>query len=239
VNEYTVEAGRPDTFSAEKLQILKKHGVRRISVNPQTTNDTVLKNIGRRHTAEDFFSAVKLSRENGFDNINADIIAGLPGDNFESFVKSIDDLLKFDPESITLHTLTYKRSSDLFKGDKGSETFSAAEQVDYAERKLPQMGLNPYYLYRQKNTVGNLENVGYAKPEFESLYNIYIMEENQNILACGAGASTKLVNPKTGLINRIFNFKYPYEYIARFDEVISRKEKILEFFRAESMKEQI
>ncbi|MDR0943872.1 MAG: coproporphyrinogen dehydrogenase HemZ, partial [Ruminococcus sp.] len=227
VFEYTVEAGRADTITEEKLLAIKSGGAKRISVNPQTLNNEVLEKIGRKHSAKQFEEAFELSKKVGFKSINCDLIAGLPGDTAESFARSLDRLIKLNPENITVHTLTLKRAAKLFSQ---SELYKQSEDVrcmtEYSFRKLAKNGYGPYYLYRQKNTIGNQENVGYAKSGYECLYNIYIMEEVQTIIACGAGASTKIFEPENGRLTRIFNYKYPYEYIANFDEVISRKRKI-------------
>ena len=218
IREFTVEAGRPDTITEEKLAVIKENGATRISINPQTLSDEVLKNIGRIHTTEEFFRAFELARSMGFNNINTDTIAGLTGDTVEGFGSTIEQLIGLSPESITVHTLTVKRSARLFASENRqglAGTADVARMVDTAFTRLTESGYSPYYLYRQKNTVGNLENVGYCKKGKESLYNIYIMEERQNILAVGAGASTKFIDPATGKITRQFNYKYPYEYINR------------------------
>lgn len=232
-DELTVEAGRPDTITKEKLLALKNGGVTRISINPQTMNDDVLKNIGRRHTADETVSAFLLARECGFDNINMDLIAGLPGDTLESFKNTIDKIISLNPENVTVHSLSLKRSSGM--GRSGDLTYlkdgiAAGEMVDYAENRLKSAGILPYYMYRQSKTVGNLENVGYAKKGYEGLYNVYIMDETHTILACGASAVTKLKSVSDGQIERIFNYKYPYEYISRFDEMIARKKRVEEFY---------
>ncbi len=231
--EYTVEAGRPDTIDREKLQVLKDAGVTRISINPQTLQDRVLQGIGRNHTAAQAVEAFHLAREMGFQDINMDLIAGLPGDDLPGFCDTLDRVKQLSPENVTVHTLTVKRSSDI--GGEYVSLYKASQDevsqmVDYAQKQLMEEGWRPYYLYRQKNTIANLENVGYAKPGYESAYNILIMEEVHTILALGAGAVTKLVNPETGEIQRIYNFKYPYEYIRRFDEMMRRKEKVVSFF---------
>lgn len=233
LREFTVEAGRPDTITDEKLCVIKNHGVTRISINPQTLSDEVLNNIGRRHSANDFYNSFMLARNLGFDNINTDIIAGLPGDDFESFSKTVDELISIFPEAVTVHTLSMKRSSNLT--GKGFEPLIregrvASKMVDYARTRLTESGILPYYMYRQSKTVGNLENVGFAKRGFEGLYNVFIMDETHTILACGASAVTKLKNPYSGHITRIFNFKYPYEYINRFDEQLTRKKEIYNFY---------
>ncbi len=230
IREYTVEAGRSDTITAKKLEVIRDFGATRISVNPQTMNNDVLKAIGRRHNAEDVVEAYKLARKLGFTNINMDTIAGLPTDTPDGFRHTIEALCGLDPESITIHTLTVKRSSDLFMQEERSVDSRIGEMVSYGQKKLLETGYLPYYLYRQKNTVDNLENVGFAKEGYECLYNIYIMEEVQTILAVGASGSTKLVNNTTGKIERLFNYKFPYEYISRYDKMISKKNSIAEFF---------
>ncbi len=228
--EYCVEAGRPDTISKEKLEILKRAGVTRISINPQTANDAVLQKIGRRHTAAEIEDCYKLAREVGFDNINADFIAGLPGDDIESFKKSMEWALNvLRPESITVHALTLKRASRLRENQAEISSSDAALMVDHAQEVLVGSGYAPYYMYRQKGTVDSLENTGYAKPGYECLYNLFIMDEMQSIIACGAGAVTKLMDPKTNLIERVFDLKYPQEYLDRFDEMLERKQYIKEF----------
>jgi oxygen-independent coproporphyrinogen-3 oxidase len=231
VNEYTVEAGRADTISPENLAVLKRQGVTRISINPQTMNDSVLAAIGRNHTSEDVKKAFFAAREAGFDNINTDLITGLPTDTPDGFLHTMDEITALSPESITVHTLTLKRSSSLFS-QVSSGNVSVALMTNYAEKTLPAKGYNPYYLYRQKNTLGNLENVGFAKKGFENLYNVYIMEETQTILSAGAGGSTKLA-AENGRIERVFNYKYPYEYVSDFAEIISRKNIIRKFYEEE------
>ena len=233
VREFTVEAGRPDTIDADKLLAIKQNGVTRISINPQTMNDSVLSTIGRRHTARDTIDAFNLAREIGFDNINMDLIAGLPTDTFDSFKNTLDEILRLDPESVTVHSLSMKRASTLNTSGQHSEIGEGAEaskMVNFARDILTRNGILPYYMYRQSKTVGNLENVGYAKSGFEGLYNVYIMDETHTILACGASAVTKLKDNSQKNIKRIFNFKYPYEYISGFEEQLSRKTEIGEFY---------
>ncbi len=233
VREFTVEAGRPDTIDKEKLCAIKKNGVTRISINPQTMNDEVLVRIGRKHTAEDTVKAFVMAREIGFDNINMDLIAGLPGDTFDGFKNTVNEILKLAPESITVHALSMKRASTLNTSGEHAEIemgSEAAKMVNYSRDVFEQHEILPYYMYRQSKTVGNLENVGYAKPGFEGLYNVYIMDETHTILACGASAVTKLKDSGQKNIKRIFNFKYPYEYINGFCELISRKTEIGEFY---------
>jgi len=227
VREYNFEAGRADTITREKLEIIKKYGATRISVNPQTLNDDVLKVIGRLHTGEDTINAFKTAREVGFDNINMDLIAGLPSETSESFKNSLDKIIDLNPESITVHTLTLKRSASLYESGKSHIGNPVADMVNYSVERLMSNGYNPYYLYRQKNTVDNLENVGYSKKGAESYYNIYIMDETQTILGAGCAASTKLVYPD-GKISRIHNYKFPYEYINRFEQMIEKKKEVIE-----------
>jgi len=229
--EFSVEAGRPDTITEEKLRVLKEAGVTRISINPQTANDDVLRAVGRRHTAADIEDCYRLARSLGFDNINADLIAGLPGDYLGSFAHSVEwaaDTLR--AENITVHALTLKRAS--FLRETESEIFSpdASDMVDLAQRELTARGYIPYYMYRQKGTVDSLENTGYARPGTECLYNLFIMDELQSIIACGAGAVTKLRNSSTDLIERVFDLKYPQEYLDRFGEMLERKDRIRGFY---------
>lgn len=233
ISEYTVEAGRPDAIDKDKLIAIKQGGATRISVNPQTMNNAVLREIGRNHTAEQTVAALALAREVGFDNINMDLIAGLPTDTVESFKQTLHTLLELDPESITVHSLSVKRASNISRENTLPEIETgkvASEMVRYARKTLSEKGIVPYYMYRQSKTVGNLENVGYAKKGFEGLYNVYIMDETHTILACGASAVTKLREPGGNFIERIFNFKYPYEYISRFNEIIERKQGIKDFY---------
>jgi len=218
LREFSIEAGRPDTITGEKLHIIKDYGVNRISINPQTLNDAVLRGIGRCHTVEDFYRAFELARESGIQHINTDLIAGLPGDTYRSFSKTVDQIIKLGPDNITVHTFSVKKAADIVHSGAGvyqPNAGDAQKSVDYSQLKLRNNGYLPYYLYRQRNTVGNLENVGYALPECEGLYNIYIMEELHHIFAVGAGAVTKLVDNKKPTIERIFMPKYPYEYLSK------------------------
>ena len=233
--EYTIEAGRPDTITREKLQVIRDAGVTRISINPQTFNDDVLRFVGRKHPAQAVVDCYEMARELGFDNINMDIIAGLPTDTLDSFRHTVERLLELGPENITVHTLSVKRSADL-TGEKAvdlsSLTGDVTEMVDYAQRRLMENGYEPYYLYRQRNILDNLENTGYCKPGKEGLYNVYIMDETHTILACGAGGVSKLRDPHGDDIKRLFNFKYPYEYISRFEEILQRKDETLAFYQS-------
>ncbi len=231
--EFTVEAGRPDTITSEKLEAISNCGVDRISINPQTLNDSVLKTIGRRHTAQEAIDAFKLARSFGFSHINTDLIVGLPGDTVESFKSTLDRITELEPESITVHTLSMKRASTLTMDGKNldkKEARVACEMLTYATEKLHACGYSPYYLYRQSRMVGNLENTGWSKRGKEGIYNVYIMDETHTILACGAGAVSKLKNNKKDCLERIFNFKYPYEYIDRFNEISERKKRIGTFY---------
>lgn len=231
IREYTIEAGRPDTLNEEKLRIMKNAGVTRISINPQTFNAEVLENIGRKHSPEMTVNAFNMARKAGFDNINMDFIAGLPGDTYDSFKMSIEKALELSPENITVHTLALKRAANIVtKGETDSVYNETAKMLDFSNAALYENGYFPYYMYRQSKSVGNNENVGWSKEGRESLYNIYMMEEIHTVLAAGGGAVTKLKSPFENRIERIFNFKYPYEYISRFDEQSDRKKYIYEFY---------
>ena len=212
--EYTVECGRADTVTEDKLEILKKFGIDRISINPQTLNDYILKKIGRRHTSEDFFKAFELAGKTGIKNINTDCIIGLPDETESSMINTIEKLANLKPENITVHSLCIKKSSEL-KSEK-IYISNSPELNNILEKNydiLKNAGYKPYYMYRQKYSVGNLENTGFCLNNCECLYNIYMMDEIQTIFGIGAGSMTKLV--KNGRIERIANYKYPYEYIER------------------------
>ncbi len=227
--EFTVEAGRPDTVTGEKLKTIKKYGIDRISINPQTMNQEILDIIGRKHTAEDIKRAMYIARECGIGTINMDVIAGLPTESLDMFKKTILEVEALRPENTTVHTMSIKRSSKLHEAledytlTNGNEV---SKMVDFARETLIKNGKNPYYLYRQKNMLGNLENVGYAIPGTESLYNIYIMEEVQTIVSLGCGGVTKTVYRETDRIERIFNVKEPKDYIERIDEMLKRKDAL-------------
>lgn len=229
--EFTVEAGRPDTITEEKLKALKNAGVNRISINPQTFSDAVLKNIGRLHSSLETEEKFLLARSLGFNNINMDFIAGLTGDTLEGFNCSLEKALLLSPENITVHTLALKRAAKMSTENEQTESASlTADMVELSNSALYKGGYLPYYMYRQSKSLGNLENVGWTKPGFDCLYNIYMMEETHTVLSCGAGAVTKLKEPNGENIERIYNFKYPYEYISRFSELINRKNHIEEFY---------
>ena len=236
LDEFTCEAGRPDTITAEKMKLCHEAGVNRVSINPQTLNNEVLQRIGRRHTVEDFFAAYDIAREAGIQYINTDLIAGLPGDTYRSFYKSVDTILKMRPDNITVHTFCIKKAADLAVGSgldnytvKGGE---AQKCVDYSQVKAKLAGYLPYYIYRQKNTVGNLENVGFSLPGAEGIYNVLIMEELQPIFAVGAGSVTKMVSREAGKIERYFMPKYPFEYLKMTEEDLKAQytDKIDRFF---------
>ena len=230
LRENTVEAGRPDTITKEKLEVLKAHGVTRVSVNPQTMEDSVLDAIGRKHTARDILDALSLVRETGGMAVNMDLIAGLPTDTPDGFRRTLDTVLSLSPENVTVHTLSLKKGATL--KDEGGDVPGAqdvAQMLDYAFPRLRAAGYRPYYLYRQKNMAGGFENTGWTRPGAENLYNICIMEELCSILAMGAGGSTKLIAP-TGKIQRIFAPKYPNEYIANIQKTCSDKERIEAFY---------
>ena len=264
LREYTVEAGRPDTITDDKLRTLRAHGVDRISVNPQTMSDEVLNVIGRRHTADDIIQALEKVRKVGGMEVNMDLIAGLPVDSAEGFEKTLDTVIALDPENITVHTLSLKKGSRItLEGSAIPSDAEVGKMLDIAQDKLRRGGWAPYYLYRQKNMAGNFENVGYAAPGKECIYNILIMEEKQTIMACGAGrskpgseniynvcimeelcsiialgggGSTKLISPAGGRNIRFFAPKYPAEYISGIQKTCSDKQGIIDFYSKESKK---
>lgn len=230
MREFTVEAGRPDSITREKLAVIKSHPVTRISINPQTMNDETLKLIGRAHTTDETIKAFHLAREEGFSNINMDMITGLPGEDITHVRKTLEEIKKLSPESLTVHSLAIKRAAMLnreMEQYRSKVKGSTDEMLRLVDEIATEMGMNPYYLYRQKNIPGNLENIGYAKEGLESLYNILIMEEKQDIIALGAGASTKCVYPGNR-IERSENVKNVDHYIERIDEMIERKKALLE-----------
>lgn len=224
IEEYTVEAGRPDCTDLEKLQIIKKYGAKRISINPQTFDDNVLRAIGRAHTNRDFINCVKIARQVGFDSINMDLIAGLPEDTVAGFERSLRGCIELGAENITVHTLTMKRASNLVIKNEEHSYDDVAQMIE-KNKILADYGYVPYYMYRQKSTVKNLENVGFSQLGHESLYNIYIMEEVQTIISCGAGGVSKVVG-KQGEIKRVYNYKYPNEYLKDFNAIIHRKDEV-------------
>ena len=229
--EYTVEAGRPDTITREKLEVLRAHGIGRISINPQTLEDHVLDAIGRKHSAGDIRAAYDLAREVGFDSINMDLIAGLPRDSFEGFRRSLEGVLAMDPENVTVHTLALKKGSTLMeRRDIMPSGEEVARMLEYSLEALRGHGYEPYYLYRQKYMSGSLENVGWAKPGKESLYNIVMMEELHTVVSIGGGGVTKLVDAEAGKILRLPNPKFPHDYLATHDKVLGQKKDIVDFY---------
>jgi oxygen-independent coproporphyrinogen-3 oxidase len=224
--EYTVEAGRPDSITEDKLKILKAHGVTRISINPQTMEQKTLDLVGRRHTVDEIRDAFALARKAGHDNINMDIIVGLPGERMKEVSYTLEEIRKLKPDSLTVHTLALKRASRLNTENveyESADYKEASEMVDATALFAEEQGYGPYYLYRQKNMAGNLENIGYAKEGKEGLYNVLIMEEKQTILALGAGAQSKFVFHEENRIERVENVKSLVDYIERIEEMIERK----------------
>lgn len=238
LKEFTVEAGRPDSITREKLKVLKKHHITRISINPQTMQQKTLNSIGRKHTVEDVIRVFNLARELGFDNINMDLIAGLSGETVTDMKDTLEKIKELNPDNLTVHSLAIKRAAKLNQSEAKKELINQSEtlakMIELAGKYAGEMELVPYYLYRQKNIAGNFENVGYAKVDKAGIYNILIMEEKQSIIAVGAGASTKIVLPKGKEIRdkksgdlknivRIENVKDVDAYIMRIDEMIERK----------------
>ena len=231
VKEYTVEAGRPDSITEDKLRTLRAHGITRISINPQTMKQETLNLIGRFHTVEHVKEQFRLARELGFDNINMDLIIGLPEEDLDDVRQTMEEIKALAPDSVTVHSLAIKRAAKLnmFKEKYADlKIENTQEMIDVTAEYSREMGLVPYYLYRQKNMAGNFENVGYATPGKECIYNILIMEEKQTIVACGAGTTTKVTFPKENRLERVENVKDVALYIERIDEMIERKEKMLE-----------
>lgn len=228
--EFTVEAGRPDTITSEKLEVLKKYGVNRISINPQSMNDNILKKIGRSHSSEMIYRAYEEARKIGFSVINTDLIAGLPDETPEMFERSLDKVIELKPENITVHSLCLKKKAYFKMTDNElAKSEYMNRMLSYTQKRMKEEGYVPYYMYRQKNSSGNLENVGYAKPGTMSVYNVNIMEEKQTIIAMGGGGSSKAVTSNG--ITRVFNFKDPLEYIRRFDEILLKKDEISEILK--------
>lgn len=230
VQEFTVEAGRPDSITKEKLQVLRNHGITRISINPQTMNQKTLDLIGRRHTVEDVREKFHLARGLGFDNINMDLIVGLPEETIDDVKNTMEEIKSLAPDSVTVHSLAIKRAArlNMFKERYGDlKIVNTQEMIDMTADYAHGMGLHPYYLYRQKNMAGNFENVGYAAPGKECIYNILIMEEKQTIMACGAGTTTKVLYPSENRLERAENVKDVEQYIERVGEMFGRKEKLI------------
>ena len=238
LEEFTLEGGRPDTITVEKLAVAKKYGITRISVNPQSLNEQVVKSIGRSHSIDEFYRAFEIAKNSGIKCINTDLIAGLPGDNFKYFSSTFDKIIALEPENITVHTFCVKKAADILTQNQNIYSIRGGDVgkcVDYSQLRAQAAGYVPYYMYRQKNTVGNFENVGFALEGTEGLYNIYMMEEVHSILSVGAGAVTKLVeyypaNIASTKIIRHFNPKYPYEYLDKHNssEIIDEIKKFYE-----------
>lgn len=230
LKEFTVEAGRPDTIDLDKLALFKGENVTRISINPQTMNDCTLKAIGRDHTVKELVESYKMAAGLGFRNINMDIIIGLPGEDLAAVQRTMEEIKKLSPTNLTVHTLAIKRTSRLREKEKDFSLALQEEVIDMLELTqtyAESMGLRPYYMYRQKHMVGNLENIGYAKPGYECIYNIQIMEEKQTIIALGAGGVSKFTFPWENRLERVPNVKNLDHYINRIDEMIERKAKFM------------
>ena len=224
--EFTVEGGRPDTLDLEKLKAIRAGGATRMSINPQTMSDSVLRAIGRRHTAAQTVEAFRLAQEAGFDDINMDLIAGLPGDTPESFAASVDQVLALGPSNVTVHTLALKKGADLFQKRVTLPTRAdVAEMLSASERQLREAAFEPYYLYRQKYMSGSFENVGWCRAGYTGYYNIYMMEELHSILSLGGGGMNK-INLPAGALERFHNPKYPQDYIQRIDDILRQKDEI-------------
>lgn len=228
LREFTIEAGRPDTITAEKLSVIRGHGISRISINPQSMKAETLEKIGRSHQPSDIVAAFALAKKQGFDNINADIIAGLPGESTEDFVRTLEKVIELDPESITVHCLAVKRASRLIGIDKDfhyKQADRVCAQLSESRRILAEAGYIPYYLYRQKHMAGAFENTGYCKEGKDCIYNVRIMDEHQMMIALGAGGISKMYYPLENRLERVPNVTNYREYINRIDEMMERKEK--------------
>ena len=224
--EFTVEGGRPDTLNAEKLKAIRAHGADRMSINPQTMMDPVLRACGRPHTAADVVRAYREAVDAGFEAINMDLIAGLPRDDFDGFRHSLDTVAALNPSNITVHTLALKKGADLFEKREGLSTAEeVTRMVEYANATLRDLGYKPYYLYRQKYMSGSFENVGWSRDNLDCLYNIYMMEELHTILSLGGGGMNK-VNLESGKLQRFHNPKFPEQYIEMIDDVLRQKEEL-------------
>ncbi len=230
--EYTVEAGRVDTITREKLEVIRKYGTTRLSINAQTMSDETLAKINRSHSSAEFVETYTLARELGFDNINVDVIVGLPDENIDNVKDTLTQIVRLKPENITIHTLSYKRGSDLTKNLKLTDIndfYHIGDMLESAKAIIEQEGYNPYYMYRQKNMSGqaNAENVGYTFGENYGIYNIQMMEEKQHIISCGAGVATKIVFNEENRLEKFYGLKTVEEYNSRFDEMMEKKEKFL------------
>lgn len=232
--EFTVEAGRADTISKEKLIVLKACGVTRISINPQSLSDKVLRAIGREHTADDVRKAFDIAKAAGFISINADLIVGLPEDSLEGFKKTLKEIIRLGASNITVHSLALKRSASLIEDNRDISSHKNAsladDMINFSVETLSEAGFEPYYMYRQTRMAGNLENTGWAKNGNICRYNICTMDESSTVIACGAGGVSKIKNPYGPELKRIFNFKFPNEYISRNSEIIERKARVEELY---------
>lgn len=231
IPETCVEIGRPELVTNEKLGILKKYNTNRVCINTQTTNDSVLRKINRKHTGLQYFDAVGKAASYNFESINTDLIAGLPTESYQSFCRSVDDVVNI-VDNVTIHTLALKRSSALVedKSNFSPVSLSVDRMLEYAYNKLISCGYQPYYIYRQKNCVANGENIGFCKPEKICRYNIYMMEDIHSVLACGAGASSKIIDGQK--VSRVINVKYPMEYVREFDKTVNNSEKVNSILKA-------
>lgn len=230
IEEYTIEAGRPDTLNRNKLRIMKKNNVARISINPQTMNQKTLDEVGRSHTVEDIINIFNMAREEGHNNINMDIIIGLPGEGVADVSNTVKEIGKLKPDSMTVHTMAIKRASRLkeeIEEHDLTKVVDIQEMLEITAKGAKEMGMEPYYMYRQKDTLGNFENVGYATLGKESIYNIQMIAEQETIIAMGAGAITKVISGVENKIQRIPNVKNLEQYIKRIDEMIERKKKAI------------
>jgi len=224
--EFTVEGGRPDTLTAEKLRIIRQHGADRMSINPQTMQDAVLRACGRPHTAQDILNRYREAEDAGFAAINMDLIAGLPRDSYDGFCRSLDSVAELHPANITVHTLALKKGADLFEKKVALPDYGAvSKMVEYANETLRALGYKPYYLYRQKYMSGSFENVGWSRDGLDCLYNIYMMEEVHTVLSLGGGGMNK-VNLPDGTLQRFHNPKFPEQYITQIDDVLRQKEEL-------------
>ena len=230
--EFTCEAGRPDTITSEKLEVMKQNGITRISINPQTMNDDTLERIGRAHTVEETVKSFEMARAKGFDNINMDIILGLPGENLEHLQNTLQAIRLLGPESLTVHTMALKRASILHENNPqaNSQESCTSQMLELTEQFARQQNMHPYYLYRQKHMLENLENTGYCKPGYECIYNVQIIEEKQTNIAFGADAITKVIDVHTGLIKRQGNIKDLRLYIKNIEEQVQKKLALLAEF---------
>ena len=232
VKEFTFEAGRPDTLDREKLEAIKMSPVTRLSINPQTMNDVTLKKIGRNHTVSDIIKCFKISRDIGFDNINMDLILGLEDESLENITKTLSHIKELKPDSLTVHTLAIKKASTLINDSQGAldklRTYNIEDFMKISADAADYLGMKPYYLYRQKNMLSNLENIGYALEDKISLYNIAIMEEKQTIIAFGSGSVSKFTYPEENRIERVSNIKDVKLYIDNVEQVIAKKNKEVE-----------